>query len=120
LDAGRQPRHGVAEPLQHRAEKQVVLEAVAAAPPPHELVLDPVESELGGPAEHDVEVLEGDRGGVRAMQAAQRVGARRQGARVGDPLQVGAEVKEVGLPLLCGRRTGARRHGRQANDFKRS
>jgi hypothetical protein len=77
LYACRQARHGVAEALEHRGEEQVVLEAVAATQPPHELVLHAVEIQLDAPAEHDVEVLERDRGGVRPMQARERIGVAR-------------------------------------------
>lgn len=69
-DAGQQPGHGVADPVERGSEQHTVLVAVASPAPCDELVLHAVEVDSDTPAKHDVEVLERDRCHVRPVQPA--------------------------------------------------
>ena len=96
-DAGGERRHAVAERLERSLEQGVLLEAVAAAAPGHELLLQRAELETDRPAEQDVEVLERDRRDVRLVQSGERLlrrtGRARQVRRTPDPAEVRVEVE---------------------------
>jgi hypothetical protein len=79
----------VAEGLERRLEEEVVLEAVAAAPVGDHLLLEPLEVEDDRSSAQRVEVLEGDRRRVRAVDR----GEAGRGVQPETP-EVGVEVLE--------------------------
>ncbi|GLW11156.1 hypothetical protein Misp01_62840 [Microtetraspora sp. NBRC 13810] len=72
-----------------------MLVAVAAAPPSGQLGDQRGRVEADAHAEHDVEVLERDRGHVPRVQPAQRLHGGAQRAVVADPPEIGQEVEGV-------------------------
>ena len=87
-----QPELGlVAQPLDHGVEQAGVLEAVAAAAPAQELLLDGVEPDAGMLLEQHVDVVEGEGAHVRGQQRGERLERRRVGRRPGAG-EVGVEV----------------------------
>jgi len=78
LYTGGKPPHPVANAFQNRGEEQVVLEAVPAAPLPDQLILHALDIERDAASQHDIQVLERDMVGVRAVQGRSvSVSARR-------------------------------------------
>jgi hypothetical protein len=77
-------------------EQAVLLEAVSAAPLPHQLFEDGVGREVDAAAEQDVEVLERDRLRVGGGQGTEQREGRRAGAVVADARQVGVEIEHGG------------------------
>ena len=97
--AGGEPRHREPQLVEHGGEERILLEAVAAAPTCHQLCLEAREVEQDRPAKLDVEVLEGDRGEVGAVQCPQRVDPGQAVARVPEPIEVGLEIHVEMLPV---------------------
>ena len=90
---GPKSRDGEADTLKDRREQQVLLVAVAAPALPHQLVLQGREIQRHGPAEHHLQVLEGDRRHMRAMQGTQRFKAGLRLPLVADSGQVGGRYR---------------------------
>ena len=85
------------ECLEPRLEQQVLLKAVAAAALGHELALEIVRGKRHRDAALRIEILEGDRGGVRAVHLR-----KARAPAQADPLQVGIEVEhgaDCSVPL---------------------
>ena len=101
--AGGELGHRKTERPQHRGKEQVLLEAVAAAPPGDELRLQAGEIERDRAAQQDVEILERDVRDVRLVQRVEDVLVRRAPAGVVDPAQVGGQIERV-LSALAHRR----------------
>jgi hypothetical protein len=105
--AGGKRRDLEAERFQRVHEEEVVLEAVAAAPAADELLLQGGDIERDRPAEEGIEILEGDRLRVQAVQVGEH--GRRGGARpvMADARQIGVEIEDG----ICGLGRGGRRTG---------
>ena len=71
---------------------RVLLEAIPAPLLDDQLVVKPVGVERNATAEQDVEILEGDRGDVRFVQASQRFQVRAARRRQPEALQVGEQA----------------------------
>jgi hypothetical protein len=99
-DPGQQSVHGVAEALQRRGEQQTVLVAIAPAPTIDELRLDALEVDRYAAAQHDVDVLERDRGDVGAVQRGQRLAGRRRVPVEADASQIRLQVQPVDVPFV--------------------
>ena len=97
-----------AERIECRLEQQVVLEAVAAAPAAHELLLQRGKIEPHRTAQEGIEILERNRQRVAQMERAQRLQRRRARSAVADAPQIGVEIDPFGhrgaaqpcLPLM--------------------
>ncbi len=113
--ARRERRHAEAEVREHGGEERVLLEAVAAAPCPDEFGFERREVEPDRAAEEDVEVLERDRGRVRAVESGEAGDRRRRRRFEPDPAEIGGDVRDCAhdrqrvTPQDGGRRA-ARRH----------
>jgi hypothetical protein len=87
-----QRRHLEAQGFQGELEQQVLLETVAAAAGPHELVLHRLGVERRRRAQQRVDVVVGNVGRLARAQLAQQGQAGLPGAGVGQALEVGVEV----------------------------
>ena len=92
-DPGQQPLDAEAQALEDRAEQLRVLVAVAAAAPADDLVLDGLQVDRDRAAQEDVEVLEADRGQVRAVQGGEDGLGRLDRSLIADPAQVPGQVQ---------------------------
>ena len=99
-DAREEPVDRVPEALERRREQQAVLVAVAAAAPGDQLGLHALEVDGDPAAERDVEVLERDRGDVRAVERRERRRPGRAGGVVADAPQIGGQVEEADVPFV--------------------
>ena len=71
-DARGEGRQSETQPLQYRREQQVLLEAVAAALSRYQFVRQAGKVDQDGPLQQDVEILEGNVGGMRKVERLQR------------------------------------------------
>lgn len=116
MNAGGEPGHAIAEPVQRGGEEEVVLMAVAAPSPPNELPLEAVRVESDGSPEGDVEVLERHRRHVSAVERGQGRPRRNEVTPVPESIQVGSHIEPPDAPLrvqggLAGARRGSADHG---------
>jgi hypothetical protein len=102
-DPAEQPFHAEPEALQHRAEQLGLLVAVAAAATVDDLVLDRLQVHVHVAGQEDVEVLEADRGQVRAVKRVQGRLGRLRRPLVAHPAQVSVQVEPGDAPLVVSR-----------------
>ena len=111
-DPSQVPSDLVAQPFEGGGEDRAVLEAVAAAAPADELLLDGVEGDAGVLAEQHVDVVEREGAHVRLVQLGERCaagGAHGGGVDV-EAGQVAVEVERVDLPVVGRHPIGGRVH----------
>ena len=82
-----------AQPFEYGRKEHRVLEAVAAAPSAHQLVLQAGDVEAHVSTQQDVEVLEWDRGHVRPNDARQDLVRRARRTTPTDALEIRVEVE---------------------------
>jgi hypothetical protein len=100
-NARRERSHRKPDRGECRGEKRVLLEAVAAALRRHELRLERREVQPDRATEEYVEILEGDRLGVRAVEGEEGIQAGRRNFGQADTPQVGGQVVHDGSqPIL--------------------
>src|SRR6185437_9508282 len=96
-DSRREVRDLESQPLQ-----QILLEAVAAAPGMHELLLEGSQIQARGPPQQRIEVFERNRERVPEVDRAQGLEYRCARTGVADALEIGIEVDhEAGLSRAC-------------------
>jgi hypothetical protein len=95
-NAGGEPRHVELERSKGVIQEEVLLEAVAAAPIAHQLLLQRGGIEANRPSEQGIEVLERNRPRVARVNLLEGADRRRARAREADAREVGIEIEVSG------------------------
>ena len=84
---------GIPQRFQHRAEEQIVFEAIAPAAAGNEFGLEACQIQSNGAAQKDVEVFKGNVSGVRQVQRVQYIEGGLPLTGVADALQIGVQIE---------------------------
>src|SRR6185295_10989522 len=95
INARGQPGQIVAKRFQSGGEQTVLLEAIAAAFVPYQLLLERGGAKEDAPLQQHIEILEADCSGMKRVQRAQSLKRGLPGARIADAAQIRVDIDRV-------------------------